>query len=1578
MFAKGEKVLFRQNFETVTTAYDAGWTSPNHVIGTSIISSDEGRWFEFNLGKANDRNAVFNWNHEDGTIFDDLDVKEYTVKFKWGYIKNSNDDNNADLRYNTEIALLSGNWNRDLSGHYVNNDQYVSKESLRLFCITQLKGVYSDDNPFWTDENDNINYINDFYIDGDKENRITLIEGDWYDITVNVNVEARTTTWSIYTKDGKFVKQGNGTIPADCNPYATGINVLLGRYNSIAAIDDVKVLEPMPIDYANVPSVWLSGIDMAKRSYQIFFEEGETLHLKGPDGAEKTSAKNPFIYTTETSGILEAWTEYGSCLSEPAILEVDASTITLPEAVVNITKVKAGFEKTYQFTVDNDNVPTQPTISLTYKYNGKGDDSNKLPSGTSIDVFEKGVLEVTTHADGFESSTVTIDNDVEYILDKVIDFQHMDEAELIELGFEEKEPLQSSNMMGENNWTSRGRLWYGIADGGTDEDGKPTYETHVVYGSNELYSGAEPIRRFYFKPSKLTEDVAKTIFAPVKTWFTGGEWNSTQADGNDVPGIKFHYGLGMIQAGILGDDGFEYNPSVNKISYQNAVVSVSGLTDEDYYIVYLISDYGRSSLHPLFPKGTTVADATAQYKTLNLGDGMNPLNLTPTETDVRVLRGTETFNLYRIDTAISRIEVFKKKGGNSSISDTFTAKTVEGVEMTFKVISATDKTCQVGDGKNLAIDKDYSGALTIPSEINGFSVTAIAGRALYGCSLISVSIPNSVKSIGERAFQLCTSLSSINFPNSLTSIGECAFNSCHQLNSITIPKSVTNIGYAAFSNIFDLKSLVVENGNTEYDSRGNCNAIICIRNNELIAGCQNTIIPSSVTSIGRQAFLACSGLTSLTIPNSVTSIGYNAFHGCTSLTEITIPASITDITNGAFGNCINIGTIVVESGNKVYDSRENCNAVIKTETNELIIGCYNSIIPNSVSKIGEEAFYYCSMLSSINIPNSIEVIGRSAFYACGNLNAISLPGSLTIIENQAFEYCSSLTSVTVDINKPLEINENVFSNQSDAVLYVPKGCIEAYRTAESWKKFGRIIEIGGSDETVLFDGDTFTAKTAEGVEMTFKVISATDKICQVGDDNNPAIDTSYKGTLTIPATANDYRVTTIGSWALFGCYGITDLIISEGIESLMDNSIEWCDNVTSIVLPASINYLSQTFGGFSRTLKFISVASGNKVYDSRENCNAIIETATNILRCGCVNTVIPTSVTEIGAWSMCNKLESITIPEHITAIGEGALRYNRYEEITIPASVKTIGVMAFESCWNLKKVNILSEKCDIGFDAFAKCAMLKTVNSYQKSPSAIPDNAFSNSLDNDNLPVLNDDLTLYVPFGTKSLYETTDGWKNFKVIKEFVEEDGVAFAVEDDKTVSLKENNGPSEKEVEIPASVIIEGESYPVTTIGENAFENNETLELMTIPETINEICDGAFAGCSGLKAIYCYAEDPIALGSESAKVRTRADGEDISASTVFAEVDKESCILYVPKNCGYKYRAAGGWSEFRNIVEILSDEAGDANNDGKVDDRDIETITKYVLNGDTNDFIFKNANVNGDKTINVSDIVIIVNMIK
>jgi hypothetical protein len=150
-----------------------------------------------------------------------------------------------------------------------------------------------------------------------------------------------------------------------------------------------------------------------------------------------------------------------------------------------------------------------------------------------------------------------------------------------------------------------------------------------------------------------------------------------------------------------------------------------------------------------------------------------------------------------------------------------------------------------------------------------------------------------------------------------------------------------------------------------------------------------------------------------------------------------------------------------------------------------------------------------------------------------------------------------------------------------------------------------------------------------------------------------------------------------------------------------------------------------------------------------------------------------------------------------------------------------------------------------------------------------------------------------------------------------------------------------------------------------------------VVIPESIEEIGTGAFAGCSGLEAIYCYADEPIALGSSKAKVRTRADGEEKPASTVFAGVDKETCILYVPKNSGEKYHDADGWSEFQNIVEMESTIQGDANGSGNVDSNDIDTITRYIMTGEADGFIFNNADVNEDNKIDAADIVKIVNLI-
>ena len=169
-------------------------------------------------------------------------------------------------------------------------------------------------------------------------------------------------------------------------------------------------------------------------------------------------------------------------------------------------------------------------------------------------------------------------------------------------------------------------------------------------------------------------------------------------------------------------------------------------------------------------------------------------------------------------------------------------------------------------------------------------------------------------------------------------------------------------------------------------------------------------VPSSNRS---HAFSGCTGLTSIVIPDSVTKIGNYAFEGCTDLTSIVIPDSVKEIDGSTFENCTDLASIVVSEDNKVYDSRDNCNAIIETESNTLIAGCKNTVIPDSVTEIGEDAFRESTGLTSIVIPNSVTKIGNSAFEGCTGLKSIVIPDSMTEIGSHAFRGCTDLKSIVI-------------------------------------------------------------------------------------------------------------------------------------------------------------------------------------------------------------------------------------------------------------------------------------------------------------------------------------------------------------------------------------------------------------------------------------------------------------------------------------------------------------------------------------------------------------------------------------
>ena len=326
-------------------------------------------------------------------------------------------------------------------------------------------------------------------------------------------------------------------------------------------------------------------------------------------------------------------------------------------------------------------------------------------------------------------------------------------------------------------------------------------------------------------------------------------------------------------------------------------------------------------------------------------------------------------------------------------------------------LNKTEKTAEVTN--KLFGVASYSGDIVIPAEMTynnvTYSVTSISDYAFYCCfGLTSITIPNSVVSIGQHAIANCFGLTSVTIGNSVISIGESAFVFCSSLTSLIIPNSVTSIGDAAFLGCSSLTSMT---------------------------------IPNSVTSIGQQTFDGCSSLTSLTIGNNVTSIGVSAFAFCSGLTSVTIPNSVTYIGNNPFRGCSGLTSIVVASGNSVFDSRNDCNAIIETNTNTLIAGCQNTVIPNNVTSIDDAAFFGCSGLISVNIPNSVTSIGNSAFQECSGLTSLTIPNSVTSIADCAFYGCSDLTSVTIPKNV-VSIGSMVFfetgwyNNQSDGITYL--------------------------------------------------------------------------------------------------------------------------------------------------------------------------------------------------------------------------------------------------------------------------------------------------------------------------------------------------------------------------------------------------------------------------------------------------------------------------------------------------------------------------------------------------------------
>ena len=344
-----------------------------------------------------------------------------------------------------------------------------------------------------------------------------------------------------------------------------------------------------------------------------------------------------------------------------------------------------------------------------------------------------------------------------------------------------------------------------------------------------------------------------------------------------------------------------------------------------------------------------------------------------------------------------------------------------------------DSVTSIGNG---AFDNcDALTSVVIPN-----SVTSIGSWAFSGCgALTSVTISANVTSIEDYVFDYCKSLKSVTIPRGVTAIGERAFYQCEALVSVTIPDTVTEIGSEAFSGCTSLRSAKIPNGVTKiaYGTFSSCAKLASVTIPDTVTSIEgyafnecsvlpSVTIPSSVTSIGKEAFYECSRLKNVTIPSSVTSIGEEAFSYCSSLTSATISNGVTSIGSYAFYNCKALSSVTIPgSAASIGQSAfEGCEKLT------------SATILNGVTAIGERMFYDCNALASVTIPGSVTSIGEYAFYRCYKLTSVTIPSSVESIGRGAFSSCGSLTSVTIP-NSVTSIGRHAFSGCGLTSVVIP-------------------------------------------------------------------------------------------------------------------------------------------------------------------------------------------------------------------------------------------------------------------------------------------------------------------------------------------------------------------------------------------------------------------------------------------------------------------------------------------------------------------------------------------------------------